>query len=1161
MDLPASFKALIARHIRPFSRFEASGDVIKGVRTGFLHKTPWGVIRGIDIQDIRRLGRTPYAQLITNAIADQVSALDWEITPKEGKHVSETQIMEAEEWLDDPNENPGENFTYLRKAMLTDAIELDAGVWNKVYTRDSYEDLVTQTVRDIRPTSGFCGFDDTRENAIEFVLRGKLKPPKGRVLSQLYVKDGATYTKNPDIYGVLPDQCAYFQFFWTASGRAIAFNRDEIVYVMKNPKSYMQYGWSYLQASKQIVDSLMAGVQSYQQNFNSDEIPDGFLEALGASKEDTERMKEMIVNRLNVKDDDGIFRRKWNKFVVVNQPVKWTPIKLTPRDLDLLAQQEWFLKVLLMSAGITQAEAGIIDNANKASAFVDSRTFKRKCMVPWARKVEYSINSQIMSEINPDMQFRFLFTDIDDDLERDKLRSSRLKNGVITVNEVREEDGLDPVSWGDEPFKGGNPMQDGIDESLRRFIPSGKSQSDFQEGASTPSPPVTKALNTLTGGPSPDTQPALAIGRAKDIGSTEEALGKFFTGKFIEREKQLIAEVDRQLNNNIIQQIKHEIEIAGPVETKSISDVINNLENFIKGIDQEVLSGLSIAVKNVFNFGVIKAETELQLPFKRNDAALAFVEKMTFENIKDVTEETSNKLRKELKRALINGESSEQIKGRIQDIFQSSAVRAKAIARTELNRAFNAGAMTSYSQSGLKGDVEWLAIIDAKTAPVCRSLNQTRVPLGDTFEFKGESFRSPPAHPNCYDAETEVYTDKGWQLMKDVRVGQSALSLNPETFDLEYIHISDTVERPAEKMLHFVNRGFDLLVTEDHNMFYQKRWDRRTGKNNWQFTKASELPPESIIYRSSNWVGVDFRDVMFDDVIISAPLFCEFMGWYLSEGSTSENRIDIAIHQSQEVNPDKYDRIAELCDEIGFDNTPCSDRILIRNKSLHAYLSKLGKSHQKFVPTTIKASDKDLIRIFLDAYCLGDGSIREGSDWKEIKFRPEREYFTASKRLADDIGELLIKVGRRPSYRLQKNKGKEVAHRNGVYVGNHDIWRIRECYSQTTTLDRLSIKSVRYSGLSYCLTLEKYHTLLVRRNGKVCWSGNCRSTVKFVPTPPRDVEDDGGEMKAIDYWWNYDDAPSVKEQAEILGRSKPTIYNTRERISSKRKMAKPEELV
>ena len=45
----------------------------------------------------------------------------------------------------------------------------------------------------------------------------------------------------------------------------------------------------------------------------------------------------------------------------------------------------------------------------------------------------------------------------------------------------------------------------------------------------------------------------------------------------------------------------------------------------------------------------------------------------------------------------------------------------------------------------------------------------------------------------------------------------------------------------------------------------------------------------------------------------------------------------------------------------------------------------------------------------------------------------------------------------------------------------------------------LNIQTIDYDGMIGDVELEKYHTLIVRRNGKVCLSGNCRCNLRYIP--------------------------------------------------------------
>ena len=96
--------------------------------------------------------------------------------------------------------------------------------------------------------------------------------------------------------------------------------------------------------------------------------------------------------------------------------------------------------------------------------------------------------------------------------------------------------------------------------------------------------------------------------------------------------------------------------------------------------------------------------------------------------------------------------------------------------------------------------------------------------------------------------------------------------------------------------------------------------------------------------------------------------------------------------------------------------------------------------------------------------------------------------------MSSDLGELILKAGGRPSYYLNKCAGKEKEFKNGIYTINNDVWVINWNTQLCNYLYNMKIIDIEYDDYVYCVEVPKYHTLLVRRNGKICWSGNCRST-------------------------------------------------------------------
>jgi len=411
--------------------------------------------------------------------------------------------------------------------------------------------------------------------------------------------------------------------------------------------------------------------------------------------------------------------------------------------------------------------------------------------------------------------------------------------------------------------------------------------------------------------------------------------------------------------------------------------------------------------------------------------------------------------------------------------------RMEMIARTETARAVSAGTLAGYKEAEM-GKVRFEASGDA--CEVCSGYD------GNVYVLaKVEGMI--PVHPNSFAKDTELYTERGFTAVSDIKIEDRCLSLNPETFDLEYVPVINSISHEQNKMIHFHSRNFDLLVTPEHEMFAKRRTRPWTKERQWEFIEAKDIIFETQFYRSSEWRGNENENVEIEGVYYPAELFAEFMGWWLSEGCLVRGRIVIA--QSKSKNRSKYDRIVEIAKLLVTDGKvwQSKEAITFKNDLLHEYLRQFGKSFVKHVPQEIKQMSKKYIRFFLDAYAKGDGSERKAKLYKNGKFRNEIVYTTSSKRMADDLGELLIKVGRRPSYYLQNSKGKEVKFRNGTYKINHDIWIVRECYSQTCICDKntgVRIDWVDYDDMVYCVELEKYHTLMARRNGKVAWCGNCR---------------------------------------------------------------------
>lgn len=345
-------------------------------------------------------------------------------------------------------------------------------------------------------------------------------------------------------------------------------------------------------------------------------------------------------------------------------------------------------------------------------------------------------------------------------------------------------------------------------------------------------------------------------------------------------------------------------------------------------------------------------------------------------------------------------------------------------------------------------------------------------------------------HVDCYDDKTEVLTKEGWKLFSDISKSDIIATLNKDGY-LEYQHPTDIISYNYQgKMIKINNKQINLCITPNHKVYVSPSKQKKKPRhiylwNNYSLIPISEILDKHVAYkRNALWKGTSSNMFVLPatksnrlgwksyPIEISIKDWIEFMGYYLSEGNTSRNRVSIA------QSPGKYKDIIRTCLlRLPFKWREFEDQFYTENKQLADYLRPLGKSYEKYIQDSLKSLSPELLRAMWKAYLLGDGYRGIG--------------YTTSKRLADDWQECLLKIG------ISGNvvpKKQSIGYIRGRKINSkHQMYEIRSIYHNNPQVNhhsnRKSYEIIDYNGMVYCVTVPN-HIVYVRRNGIPCWSGN-----------------------------------------------------------------------
>lgn len=428
---------------------EMRDSILKAVQPQYLYKPPFGYPRPTNVVALRELAKNPYVFSVLKTLIDEAATTKWNIQDKEdndkmGITPNEDVRNKITEFLKNPNINH-ESFSYILKQVITDILEVDAGVIVKVF--NSLGELTQLYARDgasfLRNTDIYGTYTD-REPFVEPL------PGVFRAGNKTYFDNPNNSVTNEHLaqrYSIMyASRAAYFQYGQAFAAWPIPFGTREVVYMQANPRADSIYGRSPLEVLADIILTLSYGSKYNLDFYLNNNMPEGVISLEGAKQDDMAAFSDRLTATVrDVADALGFRRRLGFRIPVVNTPISMERFQLAPAEMQVIEQQKWFDRMMLRCFSLTENEMGTTDDSNKAVAQTQSTVFKRKALKPILSMIEYHVTTQIITEFenSEGLEFKFDDYDLDEDIKKHSLYESEIRMGIKTSEMVAAEEGID----------------------------------------------------------------------------------------------------------------------------------------------------------------------------------------------------------------------------------------------------------------------------------------------------------------------------------------------------------------------------------------------------------------------------------------------------------------------------------------------------------------------------------------------------------------------------------------------------------------------------------------------------------------------------------------------------------------------------------------------
>ncbi len=236
----------------------------------------------------------------------------------------------------------------------------------------------------------------------------------------------------------------------------IRYEPDELIHIyepqikLKN----LKYGVSKLDKIRLPILMMFSGLSHNKELLDNDGIDPRAI--LSFDKDVSNETYEKELTRLS---ELSKLRKKGGTLAV--KGASFQSSSITNQDMDFLSLMNFCRDMILTGYGVQPGKAGIRETANLGTGSGESQDKDFKDMMKSKATLIEGAFNKVLGHNGFEELFKFNEMDIEDKLKRTQIETNKINAGVLTVNEVRQEYGLEPVPWGDVPNNlNNNPLMD-----------------------------------------------------------------------------------------------------------------------------------------------------------------------------------------------------------------------------------------------------------------------------------------------------------------------------------------------------------------------------------------------------------------------------------------------------------------------------------------------------------------------------------------------------------------------------------------------------------------------------------------------------------------------------------------------------------------------------